>query len=57
FSDIGRATNWGDTIDTDTVADTGDGTTQNFTIYGRVPVQTTPAPATYTDTVTITVTY
>ncbi len=57
FSDSGRTTNWGETVGSDTVAGTGNGSTQNYTIYGRVPVQTTPAPATYTDTVTITVTY
>ncbi|WP_163468383.1 spore coat protein U domain-containing protein, partial [Klebsiella michiganensis] len=28
-----------------------------YTVYGRVPVQTTPAPGTYTDTITVTVTY
>jgi spore coat protein U-like protein len=25
--------------------------------YGRIPEQMTPAPATYTDTITVTVTY
>jgi spore coat protein U-like protein len=42
---------------TDTVASTGTGASQSFTVYGRVPPQTTPAPATYTDTITVTVTY
>ena len=36
---------------------TGNGTTQNITVYGRIPAQTTPAPATFNDTVTATVTY
>ena len=57
FSDSGRATNWGNTVGTDTVAGTGNGALQTLTIYGRVPAQTTPAPATYNDTVTVTVTY
>jgi spore coat protein U-like protein len=57
YSDAGRATAWGDTIATDTVADTGDGTVNTYTVYGRVPVQTTPAPGNYQDTVTIEVTY
>ncbi len=57
YSDAGRTTAWGDIILTDTVADTGDGTANTYTVYGRVPVQTTPAPGAYVDTVTIEVTY
>lgn len=57
FSDAARTTNWGDTVATDTVSSTGTGSTQSFTIYGRVPAQTTPATGTYTDTVTVTVTF
>jgi len=57
FSDSGRTTNWGNTVGTDTVASTGTGASQSFTVYGRVPAQSTPAPATYTDTITATVTY
>src|SRR5262245_16669853 len=57
FSDAGRTVNWGNTVGTDTVAATGNGSAQPFTVYGRIPPQTTPAPATYTDTITVTVTY
>lgn len=57
YSDTGRTTNWGNTIGTDTVSATGNGAAQSYTVYGRVPLQTTPAPATYTDTITVTVTY
>jgi spore coat protein U-like protein len=57
YSDTGRTTVWGTTIGTDTVAATGNGSGQNYTVYGRIPVQTTPAPGTYTDTITVTVTY
>ncbi|HHI81785.1 MAG TPA: spore coat U domain-containing protein, partial [Rhizobiales bacterium] len=57
FSDSGRTSNWGETVTVDTVAGIGNGASQTLTIYGRVPAQTTPAPGTYTDTVTITVTY
>jgi spore coat protein U-like protein len=57
YSDSGRATNWGNTVGTDTVSSTGTGALQSFTVYGQVPAQTTPAPATYTDTITVTVTY
>jgi spore coat protein U-like protein len=57
YSNAGRTTVWGDTIATDTVAATGNGASQSYTVYGRVPAQTTPAPGLYTDTVTVTVTY
>jgi spore coat protein U-like protein len=57
YSNAGRTTNWGNTVGTDTVAATGNGASQSYTVYGRVPPQTTPAPATYTDTITVTVTY
>jgi spore coat protein U domain-containing protein, fimbrial subunit CupE1/2/3/6 len=57
YSNSGRTTNWGNTVGTDTVASTGTGAAQSFTVYGRVPPQTTPAPAAYSDTVTVTVTY
>lgn len=42
---------------TSTVSGTGTGTAQTYTVYGRVPPQATPSAGTYTDTVTITVTY
>jgi spore coat protein U domain-containing protein, fimbrial subunit CupE1/2/3/6 len=57
YSDSGRTTNWGNTIGTDTVVSSGTGATQSFTVYGRIPPQTTPAPDTYIDTITVTVTY
>lgn len=57
FRDSGRTQNWGSTAGTDTVAGVGNGAAQNYTVYGRVPAQTTPAPALYTDTITVTVTY
>jgi spore coat protein U-like protein len=57
YSDSGRTTVWGNTVGTDTVSGTGSGASQSFTVYGRVPPQTTPAAATYTDTITVTVTY
>jgi spore coat protein U-like protein len=57
YSDSGRTTVWGNTVSTDTVAGTGNGTGQSFTVYGRIPTQTTPAPGNYADTITVTVTY
>jgi len=52
-----RTTLWGNTVGTDTVAATGNGAAQSYTVYGRVPPQAAPAPGTYTDTITVTVTY
>jgi spore coat protein U-like protein len=57
YSDAARTAVWGTTIGSNTVASTGTGAAQSFTVYGRIPAQTTPAPATYTDTITVTVTY
>jgi spore coat protein U-like protein len=52
------ATIWGDgTSGTSTYPHTGTGSTTNLTIYGRVPSQSTPVAGTYSDTITITVTY
>lgn len=57
YSNSGRTTVWGDTVGSNTVASTGTGSNQNFTTYARVPVQATPPAGTYTDTITVTVTY
>ncbi|WP_372803609.1 Csu type fimbrial protein [Paracoccus seriniphilus] len=57
YSDSGRTSIWGETSGTDTQGATGNGSAQSYTIYGRVPVQTTPAAGDYTDTVGVTVTY
>src|SRR5712671_5170317 len=57
YSDSARTTVWGNTVGTNTISGTGSGLAQNNTVYGRVPPQTTPAPATYSDTIVATVTY
>jgi len=57
YSNAAMTTIWGNTVGTNTVAATGSGAAQNYTVYGQVPPQTTPAPATYTDTITVTVNY
>ena len=57
YTTAGRTTVWGNTVGTDTVAGTGTGLSQNSTVFGRVPAQTTPAPTTYSDTIVVTVTY
>jgi spore coat protein U-like protein len=57
YSDAGRTTNWGETAATDTVADTGDGLSNPFPIYGRIVAGQYPAPGNYSDTVRATVSY
>ncbi|MBA8880828.1 Csu type fimbrial protein [Phyllobacterium myrsinacearum] len=57
YSEATRTTVWGNTPTTDTVAGTGTGAAQPYTVYGRVPPQTTPATGTYNDTITVTVNY
>jgi spore coat protein U-like protein len=57
YEDAARATVWGDTIGSDTVAGIGTGSPQTFPVYGEVEVQATPSAGTYTDVVTVTLTY
>ena len=57
WKNAARTQNWGDVGGEIMTALTGTGSNQNYTVYGRVLVQATPAPNTYTDTVTVTVTY
>lgn len=54
YSDSSHSTVWDGTTK---VTGTGTGNDQAYTVYGKVDPQTSPSPATYTDTVTITVTY
>ncbi len=57
YRDSARTLVWGDTVASNTLAGTGTGAVQTLTVYGRVPIQNTPAAGTYSDTVTVTVTY
>jgi spore coat protein U-like protein len=57
FSNTARTTNWGDTVGTDTVTGTGNGSAQALTVYGNLPAGQYLAPGAYTDTITATVTY
>ncbi len=57
FRESGRTTNWGNVVGTDTVAGTGSGLPQTLTVYGRVPIQTTPIAGTYNDTVQVSIEY
>ncbi|WP_167737579.1 Csu type fimbrial protein [Sphingomonas parva] len=59
YTDSGRSSVWGDgTGSTATVANTGTGLAQDFTVYGRVAAGQTSVPAgSYSDTVAVTITY
>lgn len=58
YKDSARSEVWGAEGDSaGPVSGTGDGSTQVLTVYGRIPSQRAPVPGTYTDTITITVTY
>ncbi len=57
YQDTGYTTNWGNTPGTDTVAGTGNGAAQILTVYGKINAGQYPAPGSYSDTVTATVTY
>ncbi len=54
---VSCATTWGNVIGTNTVTGTGSGVAQTLTVYGKVPVQTSPKPDLYQTTITATVTY
>jgi len=57
YRDAGYAQPWGNVAGVNTVTATGTGLPQSFSGYGRIPIQATPPPLTYTDTVVVTVTY
>jgi spore coat protein U-like protein len=62
YTTTGRTTVWGDgTASTSTIAGTGSGLsagqTKTSTVYGRIPSQPDAAVGSYTDTVTVTITY
>lgn len=58
YSDAGHTTAWGDgTGGTSTVAGTGSGAQQDATVYGRIAASQYSAAGTYTDTVTVTLSY
>lgn len=57
FSNSGYTINWGNTVGTNTVAGTGNGVTQPLTVYGQVPAGQLSTPGSYTDTITVSVTY
>lgn len=57
YQNAGRTSGWGAASGSNTLGGTGTAATQTLPVYGRVPVQPTPLPATYSDTVVASVTY
>lgn len=57
YRDIARSLRWGNTLNSDTLAGTGSGLSQNIPVYGRVPPQPALPAGTYLDKITVTVTY
>ncbi len=57
YSDSARSVNWGQSVGTDTVAGTGNGSSQAITVYGALPASQYVTPGAYSDTITATITY
>lgn len=57
YRDAGRSQPWGTLPDGQAQPGSGTGSTQVFSVHGRVPAQTTPPAGSYSDTVVVTVTY
>lgn len=57
YRDPARTNNWGQTDNTDTVSATGTGLNQDHTVYGRIPASENVPAGSYSDTVTVTVSY
>jgi spore coat protein U-like protein len=57
FQDSGRTVNWGNTVGTDTVKGTGSGAAQTLTVFGRIPAGQFISAGTYSDTITVTLTF
>jgi spore coat protein U-like protein len=50
-------TNWGNTAATNWASGTGTGAAQTLTVYGVVPASQFPTPGSYSDSITVTVSY
>ncbi|MDP9195491.1 MAG: spore coat U domain-containing protein [Pseudomonadota bacterium] len=57
YTSAGRTTVWGDGLLGSQVSGTGTGSAQSLTVYGRIPAGQAVASDSYTDTVTVAVTY
>ena len=58
YLDAAHSLPWGDgTASTSMYSNKGSGVAQVITVYGQVPAQTTPAPGSYSDTITATIVF
>jgi spore coat protein U-like protein len=57
FRDSARTLNWGNTVGTDTVSSTGNGSAQLSSVFGRLAAGQLVTPGAYSDTILVTVTY
>lgn len=57
FRDSALTQNWGMTVGADTLASTGNGLPQNFSVYGVIQAGQSVIPGTYNDTIIATITY
>jgi spore coat protein U-like protein len=57
FRDSGRTLNWGNTVGTDTLGATGNGSAQLSNVFGRLAAGQSVLPGAYSDTIIVTVTY
>lgn len=57
YRETGRTNRWGNTTGTDTLPGTGTGAAQSLTVFGRVPATQAAAAGSYSDTITVTITY
>ncbi len=57
YTDSSRTTVWGNGTGSSTSSGTGTGSTQSVSIYGQLPSLVGAVPGTYTDTVTVTISY
>jgi spore coat protein U-like protein len=57
FQDSARTLNWGNTVGTDTLSSTGNGSAQLSSIFGRLAAGQSVNPGAYSDTIIVTVTY
>lgn len=57
YRDAARSQRWGDTLNSDTLADIGTGSAQAQSVYARTAPQITPPQGSYSDTVTVTIYY
>jgi spore coat protein U-like protein len=55
--DAAHTINWGNTVGTDTVAGTGNGSAQTLTVFGQTAAGQFVTPGAYVDTITATITY